>query len=157
MQSECIFLHLLLSPFLPQNKPSRESIICNKVYGWWIEVALFMLNSMLKNLQNLLFGLRAYNQWLGKLTHILPPSKAVAGHTAHGQRRQLYANTKKYDFIDNILNISCVIKPKAPRHWLNRKAWKDGLCGWSPPATSHPYSAIRASVSPSTTSSVTGE
>ena len=39
-----------------------------------------MLNSMLKNLQNLLFGLRAHNQWLGKRTHILPPSQAVAGH-----------------------------------------------------------------------------
>jgi len=46
-----------------------------------------MLNFMLKNLQNLLFRLRAHNQWLGKLTHILPPSQAVAGHTAHGQWR----------------------------------------------------------------------
>ena len=39
-----------------------------------------MLNFMLKNLQNLYFGLRAYNQWLGKRTHILPTLQAVAGH-----------------------------------------------------------------------------
>ena len=49
---------------------------------------------MLKNLQNILFGLRAHNQWLGKRTHILPPSQAVAGHTAHGQQGQHLENAE---------------------------------------------------------------
>ena len=35
----------------------------------------------------------------------------------------------KYVFVDNILVISCVIKPKAPRHRRNRKARKGGLFG----------------------------
>ena len=39
------FYHIhMLTPFLHQNEPSRESIFCDKVSTWWIKRALMRLN-----------------------------------------------------------------------------------------------------------------
>ncbi|WP_210401281.1 hypothetical protein, partial [Prevotella sp. HMSC073D09] len=38
-------------PLLHQNQPSRESIFCGKIGGWWSERALRMLNFSLKTRQ----------------------------------------------------------------------------------------------------------
>ena len=45
-------LHSHATPFLHQNQPSRESIFCGKVNDWWTEMALLMLNFLLKTRQN---------------------------------------------------------------------------------------------------------
>ena len=40
------------TPFLHQNKPSRESIFCGKVSGWWTKKPLFVLKFLPKTIQN---------------------------------------------------------------------------------------------------------
>ena len=45
-------LHSHATPFLHQNQPSRESIFCGKVGDWLTEMALLMLNFLLKTRQN---------------------------------------------------------------------------------------------------------
>ena len=40
------------NPFLHQNKPSRESIFCGKVSGWWTKKPLFVLKFLPKTIQN---------------------------------------------------------------------------------------------------------
>ena len=42
-------LRLQATPFLHQNQPSRESIFCGKVSGWWVKWALIMLKFILKS------------------------------------------------------------------------------------------------------------
>ena len=42
-----------MQPFSHQNKPSRESIFCGKMCGWWIKWALIMLKFLPKRLQRL--------------------------------------------------------------------------------------------------------
>jgi len=44
--------HVQLPPFWHRNKPSRESIFCGKVSGWWTKKPLFVLNFLLKTIQN---------------------------------------------------------------------------------------------------------
>ena len=44
--------HSQVSPFLHRNKPSRESIFCGKVGGWWAKRALIRLKIRLKIVQN---------------------------------------------------------------------------------------------------------
>jgi len=53
-------LHLQANPILHRNKPSRESIICGKVGGWWTERAVIMLNFLLKTRQNCLYCIHAH-------------------------------------------------------------------------------------------------
>ena len=52
MQCAFILLAFTTHPFLHQNKPPRESIICDKVGDWWAERALIMLKFLLKTRQN---------------------------------------------------------------------------------------------------------
>ena len=40
--------HAQADPFLHQNEPSRESIICGKAGDWWRKRALFVLKLLLK-------------------------------------------------------------------------------------------------------------
>jgi len=47
-----ISLHSQATPLLHQNKPSRESIFCGKMGGWWIKMALIVLKFSLKSRQN---------------------------------------------------------------------------------------------------------
>ena len=44
--------HAQADPFLHQNEPSRESIICGKAGDWWRKRALIMLNLLHKTRQN---------------------------------------------------------------------------------------------------------
>ena len=44
--------HVHASPILHQNKPSRESIFCDKAGGWCTKRALIMLNFWPKTIQN---------------------------------------------------------------------------------------------------------
>ena len=50
---QCVFILLTFAtgPFLPQNKPSRESNFCGKVGDWWIKRLLLVLNFLPKSLQ----------------------------------------------------------------------------------------------------------
>jgi len=57
LNKNSFFLHVQLTPFLHQNEPSRESIFCGKVSGWWIKKPLFVLNFLPKTIQN---GCAAY-------------------------------------------------------------------------------------------------
>gem|GEM_PF-6420349 len=41
-------------PFCINTNPSRESIFCGKVSGWWILRALIMLKILLKTRQNII-------------------------------------------------------------------------------------------------------
>lgn len=43
--------HAQTGPILHQVKPSRESVFCGKVGGWWTKWAFIMLKFMLKILQ----------------------------------------------------------------------------------------------------------
>jgi len=43
------YLRLQANPFLHQNQPSRESIFCGKVSGWWVKWALIMLKFIQKS------------------------------------------------------------------------------------------------------------
>ena len=108
-----------------------------------------MLNFMLKVIQKRLCGMCAHSQRYGK--HVRLQGMLL---TANGD--SIMQTQYKYAPVDNILDISCVIKPKAPRLLRNQKARRDGLYGWPLPSTLHPYSASRASVSPSIISSATG-
>ena len=44
-------MHSHATPFLHQNKPPRESIICGKVGNWWTKKALIMLKTLPKTRQ----------------------------------------------------------------------------------------------------------
>jgi len=55
-----ILSHTQTNPFLHQNKPSRESIFCGKVGGWWIKKALIVLNLLLKTRQKQLCGVHVH-------------------------------------------------------------------------------------------------
>ena len=80
--------HSHATPFLHQNKPSRESIFCGKVGGWWIKKALIALNLLLKTRQKQLCRVRVHGQRLGKRVRLRLTTQAVTGHTAHGLRKQ---------------------------------------------------------------------
>ena len=88
-------LHSQACPILHQNKPSRESIFCGKVGGWWTRRALIMLNFLPKTRQNYLCCIHEYGQLDGKHVRLRPPAWAVAGHAAHGQRRRHHGNEKQ--------------------------------------------------------------
>ena len=45
----CLATFYLPPPFLYPNKPSRESIICGRVGGWWTKEALIMLKFLPKS------------------------------------------------------------------------------------------------------------
>jgi len=83
-----ILSHTQTNPFLHQNKPSRESIFCGKVGGWWIKKALIVLNLLLKTRQKQLCGVHVHGQRNGKRVRLQLTTQAVTGHTAHGQRKQ---------------------------------------------------------------------
>ena len=82
------------NPFLHQNKPSRESIFCGKVGGWWSERALIVLNLLLKTRQKQLCRIRAHGQRHGKRVRLRLTTQAVTGHTAHGLRKQNHGKAK---------------------------------------------------------------
>jgi len=44
------------NPFLHQNKPSRELIICGGVSSWWVKQVPIMLKFVLKRLQIMFVG-----------------------------------------------------------------------------------------------------
>ena len=159
MQREYIFLHLQLTPFLHQNKPPRESIICGRVGSWSITMALIVLKFLLKTRQNACAiytrmgngtkSTYAYDRQRERLQGMLL--------TANGD--SIMQTQYKYDPVDNILGISNVITPKAPKAPKAPKKPKgsEGRAVWmASPSTPRPYSASRASVSPSTISSATG-
>ena len=56
--------HAYANPFLHQNKPSRESIFCGRVGGWWITKAFIMLKFLLKKRQMLTGG------WVGNMVNL---------------------------------------------------------------------------------------
>ena len=63
-----ILPHSQPNPFLHQNQPSRESIFCDKVVGWWVKRALFVLNFLLKSGQKVgSWVAKPISIWLGKL------------------------------------------------------------------------------------------
>ena len=70
-------LYVQLNPFLHQNEPSRESIFCGKVDGWWTKRALFMLNFLLKTRQKWLQRIHFFGQWHGK--HVCLHPKQILG------------------------------------------------------------------------------
>ena len=87
-------LQLQTYPVLHQNKPSRESIFCGKVGGWWTKRALIMLNFLLETRQNYLYCIHAHEHLDGKHIRLRPPARAVAGHAAHGQRSLHHAKAE---------------------------------------------------------------
>ena len=67
--SEIIFIltHSPPTPFLHQSQPPRESIFCDKVGGWWVKRALFVLNFLLKSGQSVgLWVAKPISIWCGK-------------------------------------------------------------------------------------------
>ncbi|WP_232211225.1 hypothetical protein, partial [Prevotella conceptionensis] len=93
---ELIFIlsHSLANPFLHQNKPSRESIFCDRMSGWWTKKALIMLKFLLKTRQKTIVPYKHAWQWRGKHVRLLQPARAVVGHANHGQRRQHHENAE---------------------------------------------------------------
>ena len=63
------------NPFLHQNKPSRESIFCGKVSGWWTKRALIVLNFLLKTRQNKL-SVNPHEWATARKTHTLAAASA---------------------------------------------------------------------------------
>ena len=62
-----ILPHSQPNPFLHQNQPSRESIFCDKVGGWWVKRALFVLNFLPKSGQSVgLWVAKPISIWRGK-------------------------------------------------------------------------------------------
>jgi len=57
----------MLTPFLHQHQPSRESRFWGKVSDWWTERALIMLNFLLKTRQKTIVRMHAFGQRYGKL------------------------------------------------------------------------------------------
>jgi len=50
---QCVFILIAFTttPFLHQNKPSQESIFCDRADDWWPKTALIMLKFVLKRRQ----------------------------------------------------------------------------------------------------------
>ena len=86
--------HAHTNPFLHQNKPSRESIFCGKADTWRPKRALIMLNFWQKNRQKTIS--LHINVWQrnGKCVRLRLAMQAVAGHVAHGQRKQHYGKAE---------------------------------------------------------------
>ena len=81
------FLAFTCYPFLHQNKPSRESIICGKVGNWWTKRALIMLNFMLKTGQKKRFHhIHAHGQRHREHTRLQLPAQAIAGHSTRKRK-----------------------------------------------------------------------
>ena len=63
--------HSHVNPFLHQNQPSQESIFWDKVGGWWVKMALFVLNVLLKSGQSAgLWVAKPISIWRGKLVGV---------------------------------------------------------------------------------------
>ena len=63
--------HSQPNPFLQPNQPSRESIFCDKVGGWWVKRALFVLNFLPKSGQSVgLWVAKPISIWRGKLVGV---------------------------------------------------------------------------------------
>ena len=63
--------HSQPNPFLQQNQPPRESIFCDKVGGWWVKRALFVLIFLLKSGQMVgSWVAKPISIWRGKLVGV---------------------------------------------------------------------------------------
>ena len=83
-----------ITPILHQNQPPRESIICDTVSTWRTKMALIMLKFLPKTRQKRLCRVPVHKYQHGKHVSLQPQARAVAGHTAHGQRRQHHGNAE---------------------------------------------------------------
>ena len=95
--------HLRATPFLHQNKPSRESIFCGQVNDWWIEKALRMLKSLLQTRQKRLSHTHVHGQRHGKRMRLRMPRRAVEGHAPKANTTLTYKlkNSPTYKFKSN--------------------------------------------------------
>ena len=106
----------MLTPFLHQHQPSRESRFWGKVGDWWTKRALIMLNFLLKTRQNQIVPHTRVWAKVRK-TFMLPlPMRAVAGHVALSQRRRYHENAEviyhrqpSFQLVENARNDFCLV------------------------------------------------
>jgi len=84
----------MLTPFLHQNQPSRESRFWGKVGDWWTKRALIMLNFLLKTRQNQIVPHARVWAKVRKTFTLPLPVRVVAGHVALSQRRRHHENAE---------------------------------------------------------------
>ena len=88
-----------LPPFSHQNQPSRESIFCDKMSGWWTKRALTMLNLLLKTRQNSYAVNTRGGHRCRKHVRLRRPAWAVAGYATyilHHETQKLSAIDKRF-------------------------------------------------------------
>ena len=106
----------MLTPFLHQHQPSRESRFWGKVGDRWTKRTLIMLNFLLKTRQKTIVRMHAFEQRYGKHLRLRLPARAVAGHAAHGQQRQHHRNAEviyhrqpSFQLVENARNDFCLV------------------------------------------------
>ncbi len=117
----------MLTPFLHQHQPSRESRFWGKVSDWWTERALIMLNFLLKTRQKTIVRMHAFEQRYGKHLRLPLPVRAVAGHVAHSQRRRYHENAEviyhrqpSFQLVENARNDFCLVASFRNNHVLRQ-------------------------------------
>ena len=106
----------MLTPFLHQHQPSRESRFWGKVSDWWTERVLIMLNLLLKTRQNQIVPHTRVWAKVRKTFTLPLPVRVVAGHAAHGQQRQHHRNAEviyhrqpSFQLVENARNDFCLV------------------------------------------------
>ena len=106
----------MLTPFLHQYQPSRESRFWGKVGDWWTKRALIMLNFLLKTRQKAIVRMHAFGLRYGKHLRLPLPVRAGAGHVALSQRRRHHENAEviyhrqpSFQLVENARNDFCLV------------------------------------------------
>ena len=80
--------HLTEEPFFASKQTFTRIDFLRQGEQWWPEMALIMLNLLLKTRQKQLRGVHVHGQRNGKRVRLRLTTQAVTGHTSHGQRKQ---------------------------------------------------------------------
>ena len=104
-------LYSWTNPFLHQQQPSRESIFCDKMNGWWAKRALIMLKFLLKIRQRRLCHVRAKRK-RRREERVFTTASASDCRTcssqpteaASGKRRSNRALADGFRLVENTLN-----------------------------------------------------
>ena len=96
-------MHSQATPFLHQNKPSRELIFCGQVNDWWTEKALRMLKILPNTRQKRLPHTHVHGQRHGKRIRLRMLRRAVKGHALKVNTTLTYKlkNSPTYKFKSN--------------------------------------------------------
>ena len=106
----------MLTPFLHQHQPSRESRFWGKVGDWWTKRALIMLNFLLKTRQNQVVP--HARSWATARREHTPTTASASGcraccsqptEAASWKRRSNLPSTASFQLVENAWNDFCLV------------------------------------------------